>query len=51
MRDGDHMEGKGHIIYQQLDSQSACIFSHLDDTIMLGNSFLFSNIYMHYAFR
>uniref|UniRef100_A0AC34FED5 Eukaryotic translation initiation factor 3 subunit I n=1 Tax=Panagrolaimus sp. ES5 TaxID=591445 RepID=A0AC34FED5_9BILA len=37
MRDADHMVGQGHIVHQPLDSQSTCIFSHLDDTIMLGD--------------
>uniref|UniRef100_A0A7E4VVP0 Eukaryotic translation initiation factor 3 subunit I n=1 Tax=Panagrellus redivivus TaxID=6233 RepID=A0A7E4VVP0_PANRE len=38
IRDSAHMQGNGHVLHQPLDSQSKVIFSHLDDTIMLGNN-------------
>ena len=37
MRDQEQMVGQGHIMHQMLDSQSTCIFSHLDDRVLLGD--------------
>ncbi|KAE9553075.1 hypothetical protein FO519_003708 [Halicephalobus sp. NKZ332] len=37
MRDREQMVGQGHVMHQTLDSQSTCIFSHLDDRVLLGD--------------